>query len=165
MSLRTCIALLSAIPLVFSAGCITTSPGLLESPTVERVLDDWHRAAARADGARYFGAFTADAVFMGTDATERWTVEEFRAYAAPHFSKGDGWEYEAHDRHLRFSSDGRTVWIDERLRNAKYGDLRGTGVLVRSAGEWKIAHYSMSFPIPNEVTVKVVEQIRAAGAD
>jgi len=162
MNTRLCMVLLLGALVLASQGCITTSTGLLESPNVERVLDDWHRAAAVADGDRYFGAFTSDATFLGTDATERWTLAEFQEYAEPHFSKGNGWEYEPFDRHLRFSGDGRTVWLDERLRNAKYGELRGTGVLVRIGGAWKIAHYSMSFPIPNGITAAVVEQIRAA---
>src|SRR5271168_3840018 len=56
-------------------------------------LDDFHAAAAAADEARYFGHFAADGVFLGTDATERWTVDAFRAYAKPHFDAGRGWAY------------------------------------------------------------------------
>ena len=39
---------------------------------IGRELDDFHDAAAHADEARYFGHFAAGAVFLGTDATERW---------------------------------------------------------------------------------------------
>jgi hypothetical protein len=37
--------------------------------------------------------FAPDGIFIGTDATERWTVAEFKAYAKPHFDKGRGWTY------------------------------------------------------------------------
>ena len=55
---------------------------------VSAVLDDWHAAAAAADEERYFRHFAPNAVFLGTDATHRWTVEEFRRYAHPFFAKG-----------------------------------------------------------------------------
>ena len=43
---------------------------------VEAVLDDFHAAAAASDEARYFDHFSAEGVFLGTDATERWTLGE-----------------------------------------------------------------------------------------
>ena len=132
---------------------------------VARVLDDWHAAAADADEERYFGHFTTDGVFLGTDSSERWTVEEFRDYARPHFSEGRGWTYIPSNRHVMFSHDGSLAWIDEWLDNEKYGRLRGTGVLRLVDGRWKLAHYSMSFTIPNEVTLDAVAVIRAAQGD
>jgi len=125
-------------------------------------MDAWHAAAAAADEEAYFALFAPDAVFLGTDATERWTVEEFRAYAHPHFKNGTGWTYTGRDRHVAFSSRGDVAWVDERLDNAKYGELRGTAVLVQVAGDWRIAHYNMVFPIPNEIAVEVVDRIKRA---
>ena len=49
-------------------------------------LDAWHEAAARSDEAAYFELMTRDAVFLGTDAMERWTCEQLRAYAHEPFS-------------------------------------------------------------------------------
>ncbi|GIT36535.1 MAG: hypothetical protein Ct9H300mP6_04030 [Gammaproteobacteria bacterium] len=37
---------------------------------------------------------TARAVFLGTDKTERWTIEEFKTYAKPAFADGHGWTYQ-----------------------------------------------------------------------
>jgi ketosteroid isomerase-like protein len=134
-----------------------------ETAAVGRVLDDWHGAAARADGERYFGHFAPDAVFLGTDATERWTVAEFRAFAAPYFDRGQGWTYTPRTRNVALSADGRTAWFDEVLDNASYGECRGTGVLRKAAGAWKIAHYSLTIPIPNDVAKEVVRKIREHG--
>ena len=64
----------------------TPKPAPVTSAEVARVLDDWHDAAASADEARYFGHLSSDSVFLGTDATERWDVAAFRAYAHPHFA-------------------------------------------------------------------------------
>lgn len=125
------------------------------------VLDDWHDAAAKADEARYFAHFHSDGVFLGTDGGERWTVEQFRAYAHPHFAKGKAWTLLPRDRHLSFSKDGKTAWFDEAVDSAKYGPGRGTGVLLKVDGVWKIVQYSYSVPIPNERLDAVLKVIQA----
>ena len=127
---------------------------------IEEVLDDFHVAASEADGERYFGHFTADAVFLGTDATERWSVEEFRDYAMARFDQGTGWTYVARERHLFLGPDGSSAWFDERLWNEKYGECRGTGALRESGGRWRIAHYSLTFPIPNDLAREFTQRIR-----
>jgi ketosteroid isomerase-like protein len=73
---------------------------------VNGVLDDWHAAAAQADEACYFGHLAEDAVFLGTDATERWTKAQFQAYAHPYFAKGKAWTFRATRRAVTFSADG-----------------------------------------------------------
>lgn len=127
---------------------------------IDQILDDFHDAAARADGPRYFGHFTDDAIFIGTDPTERWTVPQFQAYARPYFSKGKGWTYVARERHVHLGPDGRTAWFYERLHNQKYGETRGSGVLVLTDGRWRIAHYVLSFPVPNARTAAVLDAMR-----
>jgi len=131
---------------------------------IDRVLDDWHDAAASADEARYFGHFASDGIFVGTDDTERWTVTEFRSYAHPHFAAGRGWTYVPAERHVTLSPDGEVAWIDEKLDNDKYGRVRGSGVLRNIEGTWKLVHYVMSFPIPNELSRDVVSLVRG-GSD
>jgi ketosteroid isomerase-like protein len=127
---------------------------------VAAVLDDWHVAASEADEERYFSHFAPAGVFLGTDAGERWTVDEFQAYARPHFSEGRGWTYLPSDRHVVLSEDDTVAWFDESLQSEKYGQLRGTGVLRKIAGEWKLAQYNMTFTIPNDVAPDVVALIR-----
>jgi ketosteroid isomerase-like protein len=128
---------------------------------VTAVLDDWHKAAAAADEARYFGHFTADAVFLGTDATERWTRDEFRAWAKPHFSKGKAWSFKAVSRNISFSKDGAVAWFDEALDTPNLGPSRGSGVLVKEGNTWKIAQYNLSVPIPNDLMGEVKNRIDA----
>jgi ketosteroid isomerase-like protein len=137
-----------------------------ESPAavVAGVLDDFHAAATDADEERYLGHFAPDGIFLGTDATERWTVEEFRAFVHPYFSKGRGWTYVPTERHVMLAADGTLAWFDETLANEKYGRLRGTGVLRKTDGQWKIVHYSMTFLVPNEVAPAVVDVIRGKAA-
>ncbi len=127
---------------------------------VARVLDDLHDAASKAQADRYFGLFTTDAVFLGTDASERWTIEQFKGYALPLFAKGRGWTYTPRERHIQVGNDG-VAWFDELLDNAKYGRCRGSGLLRQQpSGLWRIAQYDLSVPIPNDMLPGVAEEIR-----
>lgn len=132
----------------------------LETFRVHAALTDFHDAAAKADGARYFGHFAPDAVFIGTDATERWTLPEFRAFAEPYFDAGRGWTYVGRDRQVFLGPGGQTAWFDEMLDNESYGETRGTGVFVRVDGGWRLAQYHLTIPVPNELAKELVRMIR-----
>ena len=125
-------------------------------------LDRLHEAASRSDFEAYFSLYTDDAIFMGTDATERWTMEEFKGYARPRFNAGKGWSYSATRRDVFIATDGQTAWFDEVLENENLGLCRGTGVLLNVDGRWKIAQYNLSVPIPNALVRSVVETIKGA---
>lgn len=125
----------------------------------ESVLDAWHLAAARADADSYFGLMAPGAVFLGTDATERWSKDEFRAYAEPYFKKGKAWSFKAVKRHVAFSTDSHTAWFDEDLETPNMGPARGSGVLVKQGKTWKIVQYNLSVPIPNPLMKQVKQEI------
>lgn len=127
---------------------------------IDAVLDDFHAAASAADEERYFGHLAPGAVFLGTDASERWTKEAFRAFAHPYFARGQGWTYRATSRHVTVAADGATAWFDEALDNASYGECRGSGVLQLHGGAWRIEQYNLTIPIPNELAKDFVAKIR-----
>lgn len=131
-----------------------------ETREVEATLNRFHEAASRADGAAYFALFAPEGVFIGTDASERWTVDEFRAYSAPYFSKGRGWTYVPGVRHVQLSPKGDVAWFDEILFNTKLGVCRGSGVLRRVGGAWLICQYHLTIPVPNALAAQVVGIIR-----
>lgn len=153
-------------------GC-ASSAGVANTPAanaarqseIATLLDGFHAAAARADGPAYFAMFAPAGVFIGTDAGERWSVAEFRAYAQPFFSKGQGWTYTPQSRSVVLGPDGRTAWFDELLNSQSYGTSRGTGVLVRTPGGWRIAQYALTFPIPNDLAKEMTARIRAHEAE
>lgn len=130
---------------------------------IHKTLDDWHTAAAEAHEARYFAAMAPEFVFLGTDASERWDLAAFRAFAHPYFAKGKAWTFKPRDRHVMLAPSGDVAWFDEKLDSASYGECRGTGVLRRVDGEWKIAHYNLTIPIPNDLAKEFVEKIRERG--
>ena len=130
---------------------------------IAAVLDDFHAAASAADGDRYFDHFANDAVFLGTDDTERWDLASFKAFAAPYFDKGTGWTYHPIERHISVSPGNAVAWFDERLMNEKLGVCRGSGVLVRERDAWRIAQYNLTIPIPNDLADDVTGMIRDLG--
>ena len=115
--------------------------------SIAAVLDDWHAAAAASDEERYFAHFAPDGVFLGTDATERWDVEAFRAYAHRPFEEGRGWAFELVRREVVV--DGPHAWFDEDLASEHLGPLRGSGVLRFDGTRWRIAHYNLTLTVPN----------------
>ncbi len=123
-------------------------------------VDDWHQAAAAGDRDRYLGHFAPDAVYMGTDPSERWDLATFTAYVQEHFQPGAGWSYQPSNRHIMLGSGSTMAWFDEELESNGYGALRGTGVMRRDSDEWKIVHYSMVFTVPNEVRSEVINAVR-----
>lgn len=127
--------------------------------TIDAVLDDWHRAAAESDLERYFGHLTEDAIFLGTDATERWDRAAFRAYAEAPFAAGRGWRMRATRRDVVVRGD--LAYFDEDLDATNLGPARGSGVLVRGDdGRWRIAHYNLAITVPNERFVEVRDRLR-----
>ena len=132
---------------------------------IDTVLDTFHRAASEADGELYFSLFSDNAVFIGTDITERWSIDQFKAFAEPYFSKGQGWTYVPGVRHIVMLPGGGAAQFDEILVNESYGTCRGTGVLVLTHAGWRISQYSLTIPIPNELARDVVGLIKEFEAE
>jgi len=138
-------------------------PSASPEAEISAVLDRLNVASTAADGPTYFGLFAPDARFIGTDASEHWSLAEFRAYAEPHFARGQGWSYASTGRTITIAPiDCRCIaWFEETLSNPSYGETRGSGVLRLTDGGWKIEQYVLSFAVPNDRARRVVEVIRA----
>ncbi len=128
---------------------------------VARVLDDFHDAAANGDEQRYFAILADDAVFLGTDGTERWTGAGFRAQMGKYFERDSAWTYVALRRHVDVAPGDQLAWFDEVLDNEAYGECRGSGVLARRDGRWVLRQYHLTVPVPNDLARDVAAQIRA----
>ena len=152
----SCCALLMPL-LVFAGQSVSheSAAGKLDS-----LIDGLHIDAHEGNFDTYFARYTQDAVFMGTDKSERWRIDAFKAYAAPAFADGHGWTYSVIERN--WEGDGDTRWFDEILFNEKLGHCRGTGVVEQIDGEWKIAHYSLTLLIPNDIAEAVGKQSQRA---
>jgi len=127
-----------------------------EIPEIDSLLDAFHQAAAAADFVTYFSFYTEQAIFTGTDATERWNKAEFMVYAKPYFDRGKAWSFQAVQRHITVHESGTIAWFDE-LLNTQMKVCRGSGVLIKSEGEWKIEQYILTMTVPNEVAGQVIQ--------
>lgn len=127
-----------------------------EKEAIDTMLVSWHKAAADADFDAYFGLMTNDAVFIGTDATENWQISEFRSFSKPYFDKGKAWSFTTLERNIYLDTNQDTAWFDEHLKT-QMGICRGSGVVKKEDGVWKVKHYVLSIAIPNENVTKVTE--------
>lgn len=125
-------------------------------PLVNATLDSWHQAASEAKFDRYFSLMTNDAVFIGTDPTENWQNKDFKTYSKPYFDKGKAWNFKSLERNVYFNDNQTIAWFDE-LLSTQMKICRGSGVLKKQNGQWKIAHYVLSITIPNDNTNEVVK--------
>ena len=121
-----------------------------------QVLDLLNQYSSDADWDNYFALYRKDGIFIGTDASERWGMAEFEHYSRP----TKGWRYDLTERHL--IQHGDVILFDELLNSPAYGVSRGTGTLIKTDGNWKIAQYHLSFPIPNEIAKQITAEIKAA---
>lgn len=138
------------------ASCASVQNIDSEKAQITTTLDNWHKAAANADYTSYFDAMTENSIFIGTDATENWNKEAFQKFAKPFFDKEKAWNFTALERNIYFSKDGKTAWFDE-LLNTQMKICRGSGVLTKENGSWKINHYVLSMTIPNDTTDAVIK--------
>ena len=118
-------------------------------------LDNWHKAASNADFDAYFGLMTDDAVFIGTDATENWQLEEFKAFSKPYFDRGKAWSFTALERNIYLNKNEDLAWFDE-LLDTQMEICRGSGVMKLTDQGWKVQHYVLSITIPNPKVENIV---------
>lgn len=131
-----------------------------DEAAINHQLDELHRLASEANYEQYFALYHDNAVFLGTDVTERWPIAEFREYTKSRFDTGRGWTYHMTSRNIYISESGTTAWFDELLENENLGVTRGTGVLVKENGEWTISQYNLTIPVPNQLAREFVARIR-----
>ncbi len=148
------------LTLLFSVAAVADNHDI-KLDAINNVLDDLHDAAAHGDKQRYLNHFTADGVFLGTDEWERWPKHpDLTSYVDSRFKDGTGWNYKSVERMVSISTSSEVAWFDEVLFSEQNGRFRGTGVLARQNGMWKVAHYAMSFLILNENWDEVIELTR-----
>ena len=131
-----------------------------DEQNIDLVLNNFHQAAADAQAKPYFNLLSHDAIFLGTDATERWSKEEFKAFVVPYFSQGKGWLYTPVERNITVLKQGQVAFFDEILFSKSYGTCRGSGLLVKTDQGWKISQYNLSIPMPNGLAKALVKQIK-----
>jgi hypothetical protein len=130
---------------------------------VNAFVDEWHDDAAHARLA-YFDKMAQDGVYIGTDRTELWHRDDFKAWAKKYFERKSAWSFKATRRNVYFSPDKSVVWFDELLDTPNMGPCMASGVIRKTAHGFEIVHYQLSMAVPNEVSGKVTKLISASTA-
>lgn len=117
--------------------------------TIHTIMDNWHKAAAEADEEVFFGTMSADGIYLGTDASERWLRDDMMEWSKEYFDRESAWAFTAKDREIYFSNDGKTAWFEE-LLDTWMGPCRGSGVLELTSEGWELKHYNLAVLVPND---------------
>lgn len=145
------------ILLIFSSTVVSAQTKFeKEKEEISAMLDGFNMAAAKADFNNYFNYFAEESTFIGTDATEVWDKKAFMGWAKPYFDKNKTWNFTSLKRNIYFSKDGKLAWFDE-LLDTQMKICRGSGVVEKINGQWKVKQYVLSVTVPNDVVDKVVE--------
>ena len=116
---------------------------------IDSMINDWHHAAAVADEGVFFGSMTADGIYIGTDATERWLRDELAVWSKKYFDSKTAWDFKPLNRNIRIAPGEHLAWFDE-LLDTWMGTCRSTGIVIREGEDWKIAYYHLSMAVPND---------------
>lgn len=123
---------------------------------IQSLMNKWHQSAALGDEKIFFGSMDSSAVYLGTDKSEHWTKQEFEAWSKKYFEQDKGWDFKTKERHIYFSDDMEFAWFDE-LLDTWMGVSRGSGVLRKINGQYKLLHYNLAVTVPNEKMKKFVK--------
>ena len=116
---------------------------------VNTLMDNWHKAAATADEAVFFGSMTPDGIYIGTDAEERWGRDEMATWSKEYFEKDSAWDFTTLKRTVYLDADEELAWFEESL-DTWMGECRASGVVTKTTAGWKIKHYHLSVTVPND---------------
>lgn len=119
-------------------------------------MNQWHKDVAESNFDKYFDKMSQKGVFIGTDALENWTIQEFKEFSKPYFDKKETWDFKTLERNIYISENNNFAWFDE-LLETWMGICRGSGVLEKEVDKWKIKHYVLSITIPNDDVKIVIE--------
>ncbi len=116
--------------------------------TINQFVDDWHKAAAIADASGFFGKMAEDAIYIGTEAGERWLRDELKEWSKEYFERESAWDFKSKERKIYFSDNEDFAWFEEKL-DTWMGLCHGSGVLELTKNGWKFKHYHLSVTVPN----------------
>ena len=152
--------LLALITLIACESDEKSNVNTQKKPNIEnlnKLIDQWHQAAADKDADTYFGMMAPESIFIGTDKTENWTKAEFEALYRPYFAEGKSWDFKKIERNWFFNKANSIAWFDETL-DTWMGVCQSSGVMEKqSNGDWLIKHYQLSLTVDNDKVDAVIE--------
>lgn len=130
--------------------------GYGQENNLDSLINRWHKAAAQANYESYFGFMDPEFVFLGTAPGERWNKSAFSTFSKPYFDRGKAWNFKPLNRIWKFAKDSTIAWFDEDLDTWMRG-CRGSGIVQKTNGTWKIVYYNLTVLIENEKINSFIE--------
>ena len=106
--------------------------------------------AAIGDSVGFFSRMTEDALYLGTDETERWTRTTMGKDLGKFFNGKKAWHFIAYNRIYTALDDKNTILFDESLKTWM-GPCKSTGMLRKVKGKWLISYYNLNVAVSNAV--------------
>ena len=125
---------------------------------INAFVDEWHDDAANARLA-YFDKIAPHGIYIGTDKTELWNRDQFKAWAQRFFERKSAWSFKAVKRNIYMSADKKFIWFDE-LLDTQMGPCQASGVIRKTDKGFEIEHYQLAIAVPNEVAEKVTKMVK-----
>jgi hypothetical protein len=125
---------------------------------INAFIDEWHDDAANARMA-YFDKIAPNGIYIGTDKTELWNREQFKAWAKRFFDRKSAWSFKATKRNVYMSPDKKIIWFDE-LLDTQMGVCQASGVIRKTDTGFELEHYQLSIAVPNDVADKVTKIVK-----
>lgn len=125
---------------------------------INAFIDEWHDDAAHARLA-YFDKIAPNGIYIGTDKTELWNREQFKAWAKRFFDRKSAWSFKSTKRNVYMSPDKKFIWFDE-LLDTQMGVCQASGVIRKTDKGFEIEHYQLSIAVPNAVADKVTKMVK-----
>lgn len=129
---------------------LTTNEIANPNAEMDKVIDQWHQAAAVGDSAGFFGLMTADAIYLGTDEKERWDRTSMGKDLGKYFNGKKAWKFIPYNRKYIVLEDKKSILFDECL-STWMGPCKATGKLTKVKGKWLISYYNLNVAVSNDV--------------
>jgi hypothetical protein len=151
---------ISLLLVLFSAGAQAqpASGDAAYRKQINAFIDEWHDDAANARLA-YFDKIAPNGIYIGTDKTEVWNREQFKAWAKRFFDRKSAWSFKSIKRNVYMSADKKFIWFDE-LLDTQMGACQASGVMRKTDKGFEIEHYQLSIAVPNPVADKVTKLVK-----
>lgn len=131
--------------------------------TPEDCLNTLHHSEATANIRGYFGCYlNENCRFLGTDASENWSIKQFLEYSKEAFKMTSAWEYTLiPGTRLCFEMvTNQVVNFDELLLAKSFKcTARGSGTMIKKDNYWFITQYHLTFPTPNDLAYEICRHI------
>ena len=140
--------------------CSSETTFIQDSIAIETLMNLWHQSASKSNASIFFDSLMwPEAIYLGTDISEKWKRDELKYWSASAFEKDTAWDFKVNRRSIyKNEFDNNIIWLEEDLLTWM-GPCRGSAVLIKKNQQWKIMHYNLAVAVSNDSIYKYMKII------